>query len=51
MRNILNNMAELAQPLYINTVHNVYDAEELIQLTIESNAKIIVKRHKTKDLK
>ena len=33
-----NDMAELAQPLDINTLHNVYVVEELIQLTIESNA-------------
>ena len=34
-------MAEPAQVLNINTLHNVYVVEELIQLTIESNAEII----------
>ena len=29
-----NDMAELAQPLYINTLHNVYVVEELIQFTV-----------------
>ena len=35
-----NYMAEPAQPLDINTLHNVHVVEELIQLTIESNAEI-----------
>ena len=35
-----NDMVEPAQPLNINTLHNVHVAEELIQLTIESNAEI-----------
>ena len=45
-----NDMAEPAQPLNINTLHNVYVVEELIQLTIESNAEIIVNSHWTEDL-
>ena len=36
-----NDMTEQAQPLNVNTLHNVYVVEELIQLTIESNAEII----------
>ena len=34
-------MAELAQPLNINTLHNVYIVEELVQLIVGSDAKII----------
>ena len=34
-------MAEPRQPLNINTLHNINVVEELIQLTIESNAEII----------
>ena len=43
-------MAEPAQPLNINTLHNEYVVEELIQLTIESNAEIIANLHWTEDL-
>ena len=43
-------MAEPAQPLIINTLHNVYVVEELIQFTIESNAEIIVNSHWAEDL-
>ena len=53
LRNILlhmNDMAEPAQPLNINTLHNIYVVEELIQLTIESNAEIIANSHWTEDL-
>ena len=42
-------MAEPTQPLNINTLHNVYVVEELIQLTIESNAEIIANSHWTED--
>ena len=46
----MNDMAESAQPLDINTLHNVQVVEELIQLTVISNAEIIAKsmllRHK-----
>ena len=45
-----NDMAEPAQPLNINTLHNVHVVEELIQLTIESNAEIIANSHWTEDL-
>ena len=44
-----SNIAEPAQPLYINTLHNVYVIEELIQLTIGSNAEIIATSLWTKD--
>ena len=33
-------MAEPAQPLNINTLHNVHAVEELTQLTIEANAEV-----------
>ena len=36
-----NDMVEPAQPLNINTLHNIYVVEELLQLNIESNAEII----------
>ena len=52
-RNILlhtNDMAEPAQPLDINTLHNVHVVQELIQLTIKSNAEIIANTHWTEDL-
>ena len=45
-----NYMAEPAQHLNINTLHNVYVVEELIQLTIESNAEITANSHWTEDL-
>ena len=45
-----NDIAEPAQPLNINTLHNVYGVEELIQLTIESSEKIIANSHWTEDL-
>ena len=45
-----NDMAEPAQPLDINTLYNVDVVEELIQLTIESNAEIIANSHWTEDL-
>ena len=41
---LINDMAKSAQALNINMLHNVYVVEELIQLTIESNAKIIDRR-------
>ena len=43
-------MAEPAQPLDINTLHNVHVVEELIELTIKSNAEIIANSHWTEDL-
>ena len=43
-------MAEPAQPLDNNTLHNVHVVEELIQLTIESNEEIIANSHWTEDL-
>ena len=43
-------MAEPAQPLDINTLHNVYVVDELIQLIIESNAEIIANSHWAEDL-
>ena len=43
-------MAEPAQTLGINTMHNIYVVEELIELTIESNAEIIANSHWTEDL-
>ena len=43
-------MAEPAQPLDINALHNVYVVEELIQLTIVSDAEIIANSHWTEDL-
>ena len=33
-----NDIAQLAQPLDINMLHDFYAVEELIQLTVESNA-------------
>ena len=36
-----NDMVDPAQPLDINTLHNVYVVEEVIELTIESCAEII----------
>ena len=45
-----NDMAESAQPLNTNTLHNVHVVEELIQLTIESNAEVIANSHWTEDL-
>ena len=45
-----NDLAEPAQPLDINTLHNVHVVEELIQLTIKSNAEIIANSHWTEDL-
>ena len=44
-------MAEPAQPLNINTLHNVYVVEELLQLTIESNVEIIANSLCTEDLR
>ena len=40
-------MAEPAQLLDFNTLHNVHVVEELIQLIIESNAEIIANSHWT----
>ena len=45
-----DDMTEPTQSLNINTQHNVYVVEELIQLIIESNAEIIANSHWTKDL-
>ena len=45
-----NGMTEPAQPLDINTLHKVYVVEELIQVTIISNVKIILNVHWTEDL-
>ena len=36
-----NDMAEPAQPVAINRLHNVYVVEEPIQLTVGSHAEII----------
>ena len=43
-------MAEPAQPMDINILHNVYVVEELIQFTIESDAEIIAKFHWTEGI-
>ena len=43
------DMAEPAQPLDINTLHNVYVVEELIQLTVGSDMAIIANSHWTED--
>ena len=43
-------MAVPAQTLDINMLHNVYIVEELIQLTVGSDADIIVKSHWTEIL-
>ena len=43
-------MAELAQPLNISTLYNVYVVEVLIQLTVESDAGIIANSHWNEDL-
>ena len=45
-----NDTAELTQPLDVNTLHNAYVVEELIQLTVGSSAKIIANSHWTEDL-
>ena len=45
-----NDMAEPAQPQDINTPHSVHVFEELLQLTIESNAGITANSHCTEDL-
>ena len=45
-----NDMARPAQPLDINTLHNVHVVEELIQLTTVSNAEIIANSHWTEDI-
>ena len=42
-----NDMAEPAQPLDINTLHNVYVIEEFIQLTVGSDVEIIANSHWT----
>ena len=47
---VLFNMVEPVQPLDINTLHNIYVVEELIQLRTESNAEIIANSHWTEDL-
>ena len=46
----MNDINEPAQPLNISTLQNVYVVEELMQLTIESNAEIIANSHWTEDL-
>ena len=40
-----NDMAEPAQPLDINMLHNVQAVEELIQLTVISKSEIIDNSH------
>ena len=45
-----NDMVEPAQPLNINTLHNIHVIVVLIQFTIESNARIIANSHWTEDL-
>ena len=45
----LFNMAELGQPLDVNTLQNVHDIEELIQFIVGSNADI-ANYHSTEDL-
>ena len=47
---LTNDMAESPRTLNINTVHNVYVVEEVIQLTIKLNAEIIANSHCSKDL-
>ena len=42
-------MAQSAQPLNVNTLHNVQTVEELIQLTVESDVEIIANSHETED--
>ena len=45
----MNDMVEPTQHLEINMLLNIFVAEELIQLTIESNAEIIANSHWTED--
>ena len=45
-----NHISEQAQLLDINTLHNIHVVEELIQLTIESNAEITSNSHWTEQL-
>ena len=45
-----SDMAEPAQPLDVNTLHNVYVVEEVIQLTVVSDMEIIANSHWTEDL-
>ena len=43
-------MAKPEQPLYINTLHNIYAVEEIIQLTDASDAEIIDSSHWIEDI-
>ena len=43
-------MTDSEHPININTLHNVHGVEEVIQLTIESDAEIIANSHWTADL-
>ena len=45
----MNDMVEPTQHLEINMLLNIFVAEELIQLTIESDAEIIANSHWTED--
>ena len=45
-----NDLVEPAQPLNINTLHNVYVVERHIQLTFESNAQLNATSHCNEDL-
>ena len=46
----MNDRSEPVQPLDINRLHNVNVVEQLIQLTIISDAEIIANSHWTEDL-
>ena len=45
-----NDMVEPAQPLNIDTLHNIHVVGELMQLTVASNAEIIVNSLWAEDL-
>ena len=45
-----NDLDEPAQSLDVDTVHNFYVVEELIQLTVESDTEIIANSHWTEGL-
>ena len=46
----MNYKADPAQPLNINTLHNVHVVEELLQLNIYSNTEIIANSHRIEEL-
>ena len=47
----LNDMVELAQPLDVNMLRSFYVVEELIQLTVGSDAEIIANSYRIEDFK